>query len=100
VGFPGIQVNPLVPARRTVIFPCGSISATVAALATSGGAADRARAILVREDSFGSVADGSVCICATASEITPTIAEMARIVARMLRLLLGCNIKRSFLAQN
>src|ERR1700722_18032400 len=50
-GFPGMQVNPLSPSRRTVIFPSASMSATLADLAMVAGAADRARAIFTSTDS-------------------------------------------------
>ena len=45
LGFPGIQVNPLLPSRKTVVFPCSSVSTMRAPFTTSGGPADCARAI-------------------------------------------------------
>src|ERR1700677_948113 len=44
--FPGMQVKPLFPSRRTTILPCGSVSTILAVLATFAGPADIARAIL------------------------------------------------------
>src|SRR5271155_5172593 len=96
VGSPGMQVNPLVPARRIVILPCASISATVAALATSGGAAESARAILVCVDSLDlESGDGSVCICAAAPEPTPAITSAARVATRTPELPFAYNIRNS-----
>src|ERR1700693_905478 len=93
VGSPGMQVNPLVPARRTVILPWPSISATVAALATSGGAAESARAILVCADSLELEAeDSGVCTCAAAPEPTAAIIRATSVAARTSEFPLGYHI--------
>src|ERR1700693_1635858 len=96
VGSPGMQVNPLVPARRTVILPWPSVSTTVAALATSGGAAESARAILVCEDSFELEPDDwSVCICAAAPEPIPAITRATNVATRTPELPFAYNIRNS-----
>src|ERR1700677_2974915 len=65
LGFPGMHVKSLVPGRRIFIFPWASISATVAFLVTLEGPAERARAILLCLDSWGSDDTRSgVFICA------------------------------------
>src|SRR4029077_12430387 len=45
LGFPGMHMKPLFPSRRITILPCASVPTILAALATSGGPADIARAI-------------------------------------------------------
>src|SRR5580704_12035652 len=45
LGFPGMQVNPLLPSRSTTVLPCSSLSITRAWLVISMGPAERARAI-------------------------------------------------------
>jgi hypothetical protein len=52
-----MQVNPLFPSRRTTILPCASVSTILAVLATSGGPADIARAILACVESPPLVAE-------------------------------------------
>ena len=62
------------PARRTVILPWPSISATVAALAISGGAADSARDIFICTVSGALDPDGSAGrVCALPVEIGGTV---------------------------
>src|SRR5580704_14471842 len=55
--FPGMQVKPLLPSRRTTNFPCASVSMILAAFATFIGPADIARAILTCVESSPAVAD-------------------------------------------
>src|ERR1700747_1018563 len=50
-GFPGMQVKPLFPSRRTTLLPCVSVSTIFAVLATLAGPADIARAILTSVES-------------------------------------------------
>ena len=55
--FPGIQVKPLLPSRRTTVLPSASVSIIRADLAMSSGPADIARAILPCEVSLVSVVE-------------------------------------------
>ena len=54
LGFPGIQVKPLLPSRRTIVLPSASASVIQADLAMSSGPADIARAIFPCEVSLAS----------------------------------------------
>src|SRR5215831_20065010 len=45
-GLPGMQVKPLLPTRRTIVFPFASVSIILADRAMSSGPADIALAIL------------------------------------------------------
>jgi hypothetical protein len=45
VGFPGMQVKPLDPSRKTTVCPCASLATIFANRVISGGPAEMARAI-------------------------------------------------------
>ena len=57
LGFPGIQVKPLLPLRRTTVLPSALVSIIRADLAMSSGPADIARAILICVVSLASVVE-------------------------------------------
>src|SRR4029077_735701 len=67
LGFPGIQVNPLLPSRSTVILPWASVSTIRAKLVTAGGPAESARVILACAESLATVPELCSGNCAWAS---------------------------------
>src|SRR5580658_7031460 len=65
-GLPGMHVKPLLPSRRTTVFPFESVSTILADFATSAGPADIARAILACVVSPATIVERSSAVCAPA----------------------------------
>src|ERR1700757_655767 len=77
-GLPGMQVKPLLPSRRTIVFPVASLSIILADRAMSSGPADIALAILAcvasaaAADRLPAATDGSLSRPAAPSSAIPT----------------------------